>query len=252
MGLALAFDGIHMAFAVTRPPGHMANRYNPSALCFANNAAIAAQVSILAGNRVAILDTDWSHGQGTQRIFYESPVLVCNVNPVDNHMTPSAKEAKSAAVGKGEGLGYNVNVVMRQESDDSEYAHVLREFVLPMIKKYNPDVLIWSVGFEILQQENLGTRCTPVLFGAIANAIRELNTPTGVVLEGGFTPRHIHKCIFELIKGANGLPTKQLDTIAKKSRRTEKIIANVVKSHTQKAPEGFIASIFQNETLDTV
>jgi len=180
------------AFALCRPPGHHATADQYGGYCFLNNAAIAAQ-SLLDGgaSRVAVVDVDFHHGNGTQHIFYDrDDVLFVSLHgdPADAfpHFSGYADET-----GSGAGEGFNRNYPMAPGTGYDEWAEALDDG-LGQVIRYQPDALVVSLGVDTFERD-------PISFFKLASAdftdygarIGRLGLPTLFVLEGGYAVEEI-------------------------------------------------------------
>ncbi|HTJ44912.1 MAG TPA: histone deacetylase [Kofleriaceae bacterium] len=176
--------------AVVRPPGHHATADRAMGFCQLNNVAVAAAAARAAGAaRVAIVDWDVHHGNGTQDIFWDDPsVLYASCHQYPYYPGTGAPDE----IG-GEGArGATVNVGLPAGSGDTEYAAVFEEVFLPALRRFRPDVVLVSAGFDPYEDDPLaGMRVTHRGFGAMAARLRaaadELCAGRIVVaLEGGY------------------------------------------------------------------
>jgi acetoin utilization deacetylase AcuC-like enzyme len=170
-------------YALCRPPGHHAARDLYGGFCYLNNAAIAAQV---LGGRVAILDIDYHHGNGTQEIFYRDPeVLYCSLHahPDDDYPYYWGMPEE---LGEGPGLGANRNFPLPQGIDNGGYALILEQ-ALALIGQFDPQYLLVSVGFDTgIDDPAGGFNLTTEGFSHIGRQIAALNLPTAIIQEGGY------------------------------------------------------------------
>jgi len=183
--LAAASDG-GVIYALCRPPGHHAYRDLMSGVCFINNAAVAAHR--LAGRlgKVAILDIDVHHGNGTQDIFYADP----GVLTVDIHAHPERQYPYFAGYaeerGAGPGLGFHHNFPLPYKTDDARYLATLAAG-LAEIRAFAPRWLVISFGADIYAGDPIGDLAvTTPGFAAIGAAIAALGLPALIVMEGGY------------------------------------------------------------------
>jgi acetoin utilization deacetylase AcuC-like enzyme len=175
--------GEQSAYAVCRPPGHHAGRDFYGGFCYLNNAAIAA---LALGNKVAILDIDFHHGNGTQEIFYQNPeVLFCSLHVDPDHEYPYYWGGVQEH-GEGKGEGFNFNWPLPKGIDDLAYLHTLEE-ALQVIRGFHPRYLVVSAGLDIAAGDPLGGfRITPDGVREIGQRIARLGLPTLIVQEGGY------------------------------------------------------------------
>jgi len=136
-----------VAFAMVRPPGHHAGRAKAAGFCYFNNAAIATEYAIqeLDVERVAILDWDAHHGDGTQEIFYDrDDVLYVSIHQDGRTLYPGTGFPHE--VGEGDGEGYTVNIPVPPGSGDETYRRAFREIIDPVVREYDPDLILISAG----------------------------------------------------------------------------------------------------------
>ncbi len=179
--------GAQSAYALCRPPGHHAAAALYGGFCYLNNAAIAARwLGAQSGGRVAVLDIDYHHGNGTQMIFYDDPgVLFCSLHADPNEDYPFYWGGPDER-GEGAGLGYNRNWALPLGTDDAGYLATLEE-ALAVIADYAPEYLVVSVGFDTAVGDPVGGfTLTPGGLGAVGEAIAALGLPTVLVQEGGY------------------------------------------------------------------
>jgi len=180
------------AFALCRPPGHHAAIDLYGGYCFLNNAAIAAQTLLDQGaKKVAILDVDFHHGNGTQDIFYErNDVLFVSLHGDPMHAFPHFL-GYADETGKGEGEGYNFNYPMLPGTPYSVWGDALAD-AMSQIQKYLPDALIISLGVDTYEKDPISFfKLTSDDFTLYGQALSKLNLPTLFVMEGGYAVEEI-------------------------------------------------------------
>ena len=180
------------AFCAARPPGHHATANRAMGFCIFNNAAVAARHAQVAHGieRVAILDWDVHHGNGTQDIFYgDGSVLFCST-----HQSPWYPGTGSAGeTGSGAGAGLTINRPFRAGAGMAEIGGAFFQDFLPAVKNFRPQLILLSAGFDSRAGDPLGEfRLTDSDFAALTRAVLETAAETcgGRVvslLEGGYS-----------------------------------------------------------------
>jgi len=199
---ALAGDG--PTVALVRPPGHHAERDRAMGFCLFNNAAAAAADALARGaSRVAIVDIDVHHGNGTQWMFYDDPRVLY----VSTHQFPFYPgTGASNEVGTGEGTGYTLNVPLDVGATDADYWRAYDGLIGPAIERYAPDLLIVSAGFDAHELDPLaGMRVTTDGYAAIvrrlrAAADRACGGRIAAVTEGGYHLQALASCLSATIE----------------------------------------------------
>ena len=178
--------GAPSAYALCRPPGHHAFADVAGGFCFFNNSAIAAQHLVKSGRRVAILDVDLHHGNGTQGIFYRrSDVLTVSIHADPVRFYPffwgHADER-----GEGPGLGSNLNLPLERGSGDDQFLAALT-VACRRVEAFAPDALVVALGLDAFEGDPFGgLSVTTDGFARIGEAIATLCLPTVIVQEGGY------------------------------------------------------------------
>lgn len=186
------------SFAVVRPPGHHAGPVYGMGFCLLNNAAVAAAWTLLHLSRVAIIDWDVHHGNGTQAIFYDSDrVLYCSVHRSPFYPGTGSREE----TGTGEGEGFTVNAPLPPGSGADEYREVLCREIIPAAESFDPDLIIISAGQDALSDDLLGgMRLKPQDYGTFTEMVCSIGRrPPAFVLEGGYGPSH-GKAIAQILR----------------------------------------------------
>jgi acetoin utilization deacetylase AcuC-like enzyme len=205
---AVAGDG-RIAFAAVRPPGHHAERSTAMGFCFFNNVAVAAEHLRRrhGAARVAIFDFDVHHGNGTQHLFEErADVFYASTHQYPFY--PGTGAAGERGVGAGEGA--TLNVPLPAGTGDERYAEILEETVLPALRRFAPDVLLLSAGFDAWQDDPLGgMRVSEAGFRSWGDRLRELADEICggrilAVLEGGYDLRSLPRLVEAHLEGLAG------------------------------------------------
>jgi acetoin utilization deacetylase AcuC-like enzyme len=182
----LVMDGEDAAYALCRPPGHHAYRDLASGFCFLNNSAVAAAHLRLKHERVAILDVDVHHGNGTQGIFYERPdVLTVSIHADPTHFYPFVW-GYAHERGAGPGVGANLNIPLPIGTGDDGYLQALA-VAERTLTAFAPGALVVALGLDASAQDPLAALAvTTDGFRRIGAAIARLGLPTVFVQEGGY------------------------------------------------------------------
>ncbi|HEY0013727.1 MAG TPA: histone deacetylase family protein [Allosphingosinicella sp.] len=185
--LGAVLDGERTAFALCRPPGHHCGADYMGGYCYLNPAAIAAEAAIAAGRRrVAILDIDYHHGNGTQDIFYgRGDVFFASIH-ADPRTDYPFFWGMADETGEGEGEGATLNLPLPRGTDMAAYAPAL-DRALEAVAAFAPDLLICSYGADTYVGDPISHfRIETDDYPPIARRIASLGLPTLVVMEGGY------------------------------------------------------------------
>lgn len=179
-------EGASWVYALSRPPGHHAFADMAGGFCYVNNSGVAAQVLRGRYDRVAILDIDVHHGNGTQGMFYRrADVMTMSIHADPVRFYPffwgHADER-----GEGMGLGYNYNLPLSRGTDDESYEPVLAA-AMRRIDAFAPGALVVALGLDAYKEDPQGGfAITTGGFGRIGEMIGRLGLPTVLVQEGGY------------------------------------------------------------------
>jgi acetoin utilization deacetylase AcuC-like enzyme len=191
-GVDLVTNGERAAFALCRPPGHHAGSTFMGGYCFINNAAVAAQALRDKGaKRVAILDVDYHHGNGTQEIFYaRNDVLVVNL-----HADPLQEYPYylgfADETGRGAGQGHNLNLPMPWGTDYAAFDQAL-QVANKAITDFGADAIVVSLGVDTFENDPISKfRLKSADYPKMGRRIAELSRPTLFVQEGGYAVAEI-------------------------------------------------------------
>jgi acetoin utilization deacetylase AcuC-like enzyme len=175
-----------LSFALCRPPGHHSGADYLGGYCYLNNAAIAAQAGAASGRRVAILDIDYHHGNGTQDIFYERGDIVfasIHADPATDYPFFWGHADESGA---GAGSGKTLNLPLPRGTRLEDYLAALRS-ALDAIHEHRPDLLVLSFGADTFEGDPISHFALREQdYPLIAAEIGKLGLPTLVVMEGGY------------------------------------------------------------------
>ena len=196
--------GEKVAYALCRPPGHHAAGNLFGGFCYLNNAAIVANWLVQHGQRVAILDIDYHHGNGTQAIFYgRSDVLVCSI-----HADPLQEYpfywGFADEYGAGAGRNHNFNFPLPVGTQESAYMAAYDE-ALSKIRLFVPDIVLISLGIDTAEGDPVGGfKLTTATFSRLGAKIAAFDRPAIVVQEGGYLLSSLGENVVSFIRGLLG------------------------------------------------
>jgi acetoin utilization deacetylase AcuC-like enzyme len=226
-GAALLQEGQRAVYALCRPPGHHAGRDMCGGYCYLNNAAIAAEYLLQAMNderqtinneqgassvqrsafsaqrlnRVAILDIDYHHGNGTQQIFYERDDVLF----VSLHADPARQYPYFLGYaderGAGAGLGYNLNIPLEAGVTNQRFLSAL-DAALAAIGDFAPRFLVLSAGFDTFEGDPIGDfALNTAAYPSIGRRVAALKLPTLIIQEGGYAVAALGENLVGLLRG---------------------------------------------------
>jgi acetoin utilization deacetylase AcuC-like enzyme len=210
---AIMGDRVDNAFCAVRPPGHHAERDRAMGFCFFNNVALGAVYALEHFNleRVAIIDWDVHHGNGTQHLFEEDPrVFYVSLHEDPQHCYPGTGYRREE--GKGPGLGFTLNLPLRPHSDDSDYLAALKKEALPRLQAFAPQFVFISAGFDAHVNDPLAhMNMTREGYREMGQLLLDLAQETAegrlvTVLEGGYNLEVLEECVEDHVRLLMGIP----------------------------------------------
>ena len=223
------------AFVLVRPPGHHAEADRAMGFCFYNNIAVGAAAARARGvSRVAIVDYDVHHGNGTQWAFYEDASVLF----VSSHQFPYYPGTGAATeVGRGEGTGYTVNFPMEAGATDADFDLVYRQAVIPLLRQFRPELLLVSAGFDAHERDPLGgmrmtTEGYAGLTARLLAAADELCEGRIIfVTEGGYDLPALAECCQDVVDLASESSVSAVHEVHGDTRRGEETLAAFRRAH---------------------
>lgn len=194
-------DGARAAYALCRPPGHHADADTAAGHCFLNNSAIAAQALRARHDRVAVLDIDVHHGNGTQEIFYDrADVLTVSVHAAPDAFYPFYL-GYDHETGRGDGQGMNLNLPLPLGSGDADWLAAI-DRGLERIRAFAPQALVLALGLDAHENDPFRGLCvTTAGFALVAARIKAAGLPTVIVQEGGYMSEDLTLNLASFLRG---------------------------------------------------
>lgn len=225
-------------FALVRPPGHHATAMRAMGFCLINNVAVAAQYArdALKLERVAIIDYDVHHGNGSQDIFYDDPnVLYCSTHA--SPFYPGSGQIEE--IGEKEGRGATLNIPLAPGVGDKGYARVFEQTLIPAVQRWKPQMIFVSAGYDAHWSDPIGPMVLSVTgYAQLTRMIYDLAEELCegrlvMVLEGGYNLNALGACVVASLQVLRGLPVEKdpLGVITAPEPDVSSVIATLLKQH---------------------
>jgi acetoin utilization deacetylase AcuC-like enzyme len=207
------------AYALSRPPGHHCTADFPNGFCLLNNIAVAIRAAQAEGlvRRVAVVDWDVHHGNGTEAIFWEDPeVLTISLHQERNYPLDTGGVE---AMGAGPGLGFNLNLPLPPGTGHNGYIHAMERVVLPALDHFKPEAIIVACGFDAAAVDPLGRMlCTAQTFRTLTRMVldaaeRLCGGRLVLVHEGGYSEVYVPFCGHAVLEEMSGAPVSAPDPL---------------------------------------
>jgi acetoin utilization deacetylase AcuC-like enzyme len=204
-GASALIQGDRLAFALCRPPGHHAGRRQYGGYCFLNNAALAAQALRQAGHqRVAVLDVDYHHGNGTQELFWDRDDVFYGSIHADPESDFPYFSGFADEQGTGQGQGATLNIPLPQGTDWAAY-HTALARQCAAIRAHGASALVLSLGVDTWHGDPISRFSLETAnFRNLGQQISQIDLPILVVMEGGYAVAEVGHNVLETLRGLHG------------------------------------------------
>lgn len=200
-GADALIQGERLAYALCRPSGHHCRADRASGFCYMNNAAIAAERLRGRFGKVAVLDIDAHHGDGTQEIFYRRGDVLTVSTHVDPDQYYPYFTGRAAETGHGAGEGFNLNIPLPPASGDDAFLAATRQGV-EAVQRFGAEALVLALGYDTHAEDPLSmVHVTTPAFRAAGEIVGDLKMPILVVQEGGYQVSVIGDCLEGFLAG---------------------------------------------------
>ncbi len=208
------------AYALVRPPGHHALPESGLGFCMFANASIAIRrvMRDQGISRVAVIDWDVHHGNGTQQIFYENPnVLTVSIHQ-EGLFPPQSGGLEER--GAGAGLGTSINVPLPAGSGNGAYLAAMERVVVPAVRRFEPELIVVECGFDAAMNDPLGRMIVtangfrPLAQALVDTAAELCDDRLVMVHEGGYSPSYVPFCGLAVLETISGVRTEATDVLA--------------------------------------
>ena len=220
-----------VGMALVRPPGHHAEQDRAMGFCLFNNVAVAAAAARAAGvARVAIIDYDVHHGNGTQWMFYDDPTVLY----VSLHQYPFYPGTGAVTdIGRGDGLGCTLNVPLEAGAGDADYDRALRELIGPVVTGFSPELMLLSAGYDAHVRDPLGgMQVSTEGFAAMTAHVQRLAASCcegrlAAVTEGGYDLTALEACLDSTVVGLADDPPASAEAVTGDTSRIDAVVPAV-------------------------
>lgn len=208
---------VQNVYALTRPPGHHAEKEKGMGFCLFNNVAVAAHYARkeYGLKRIMILDWDVHHGNGTENAFYDDPEILTISLHQEFNFPPDRGFAEH--IGKDEGKGFNVNIPLLAGTGNAGYMYALEKVVVPIAEQFKPELIIVAAGqdasvFDPLAQMIVNAEGYRKMAALVKDLAERLCEGRLVVChEGGYSAAYVPFCSLRIIESLSGLKSKVTD-----------------------------------------
>lgn len=200
----LVLEGAASSYALCRPPGHHAGRDIAGGFCYLSNAAITAEVLLMQHQRVAIIDIDVHHGNGTQSVFYDrDDVLTVSLHADPMRFYPFFWGHRDER-GEGRGSGFNLNIPLPRGTGNDTYLQAL-DSALQSVAAFEPSAMVIALGLDAHESDPFqGMAISTDGFGDIAARLAACALPTVLVQEGGYLSDALGPNLSSFLDGFQG------------------------------------------------
>lgn len=223
-------EGYEHSFALVRPPGHHAESNRAMGFCLFNNAAVGAKYAMdeYGMKKIFILDWDVHHGNGTQEIFYSSPEVLY-VSLHQHPLYPGTGHVDE--VGSGNGAGYNINIPLPPGTCDSSYLEAFDGIVMPVLRQFDPELVIVSAGYDAHHDDplggmNLSSSCYYEMTKRLAGASKKIV----LALEGGYDLTALAKSVFATLAALFDLEKGELERFSPENEKVTKYAESKIRA----------------------
>lgn len=206
------------AYALSRPPGHHCLPDWPNGFCLLNNIAIAIEAALAKGlaKKIAVLDWDVHHGNGTEAIFYDrADVLTISIHQERNYPLDTGAIDD---IGNGDGVGFNMNIPLPPGCGDQAYKAVMEKLVLPKLSTFNADLVIIACGFDAASFDPLSRMmCSSETFRCMTKQLMDItNNRLVAAHEGGYSEMYVPFCGHAMLEQMSGSAKKAQDPMVER------------------------------------